>query len=274
MAGRPLRRLRNALRLNPLVGWEDLSGMSPRQAREPAMVLVKPGAEAKYAEVYNRVGLPLAVALHPYNPYPNFAGADGYKAKVSRFENRRRIVAEKRMANKQMAKRLNAIVLSTEVKGRGSEPFYASPQQQRGSTDRFSPYTPFVLLHRLGDVLTRGGTDSAREPGPFGTAAEMIAELRWARGRWYNNGKGREIDYLSRGVDTAAGRMGVIDADYLSDLWAKWLITGRVAYSPTNPPPESEEEANFRNMVAEYAPELFRLWYDYLDRNRPMVIDI
>ena len=253
MAGRPLRRLRNALRLNPLVGWEDLSGMSPRQAREPAMVLVKPGAEAKYAEVYNRVGLPLAVALHPDNPYPDFAEELDRKAKVDA---------------------LNAIVLSTEVEGRGSEPFYASPQQQRGSTDRFSPYTPFVLLHRLGDVLTRGGTDSAREPGPFGTAAKMIAELRWAAGRWESNGKGRRIDYLSRGVDTAAGRMGVIDADYLSDLWAKWLITGRVAYSPTNPPPESEEEANFRNMVAEYAPELFRLWYDYLDRNRPMVITI
>ena len=227
------------------------------------MVLVKPGAEAKYAEVYNRVGLPLAVALHPDNPYPDFAEEPDRKAKVDAWgqARTRRIVADE-----QMAKRLNAIVLSTAVKGRGSEPFYASPQQQRGSTDRLSPYTPFVLLHRLGDVLMRGGTDS--------TAAKMIAELGRAARRWERNGKRRLLVYLSRGVDTAAGRMGVIDDDYLSDLWAKWLITGRVAYSPTNPPPESEEEANFRNMVAEYAPELFRLWYDYLDRNRPMVITI
>ena len=130
------------------------------------------------------------------------------------------------------------------------------------STERISPYTPFVLLHRLGDVLMRGGRTAA---------SKMVTELgRESRRQPYMMRLGR----LGRGVDTAAGRMGVIDEDYLSDLWAKWLITGRVAYSPTNPPPESAEEANFRNMLAEYAPQIFRIWHDYLDRNRPMVITI
>lgn len=86
---------------------------------------------------------------------------------------------------------------------------------------------------------------------------------------------------MSRGVDTAAGRMGVIHNDYLSDLWAKWLLTGRLAYSATNPPPDENlyeddpgAEARVRNMVAEYAPQIFRSWYEYLMENKPMVFDI
>jgi len=241
MAGRPLRRLRNMLRLNPLVGWEDLSGMSPAKAWEPLAALVKPGAEAKYAEVYNRVGLPLAVVLHP------------------------RLVATRaqQVESTQIAKRLNAIVLSVTVGERARKPYYATPHQRRGSVFRISPYTPFVLLHRLGDMMA----DEAGRPRPGLLAVkEMKEELNDAQQEWGGN--------LSRGVDTAAGRMGVISEDYLSDLWAKWLLTGRVAYSATTPPPESAEEANFRNMVAEYAPQIFRIWYDYLDRNRPMVINV
>jgi hypothetical protein len=265
MAGRPLRRLRNALRLNPLVGWEDASGIEPRRAKEPHAVLVKPGAEAKYAEVYNRVGLPLVVALHPDNP-PPYSWEPDREARVAAWGQAH---TRRDVADKQMAKRLNAIVLSIEVKGRGSEPFYATPDQRRGSSDRLSPYTPFVLLHRLGDMVRLNADHPA--------ASKMVAELSWAAGRWRNvlyKGTSSSDTYLSRGVDTAAGRMGVIDDDYLSDLWAKWLLTGRVAYSATTPPPESAEEANFRNMVAEYAPQIFRIWYDYLDRNRPMVITI
>ena len=262
MAGRPLRQLRNSLLRNPLVGWEDLSGMSPRQAREPLMVLVKPGAEARYAEVYNRVGLPLAVVLHPAGSYPWFGPEPDQQAQAdAAFEHR---LAEEVAAEKQTAKRLNAIVLSVTVEGRLSAPYYATPDQRRGSTERFSPHTPFVLLHRLGDVLMRGGRTAA---------SKMVTELR-REARRRANKKRRRIDYLSRGVDTAAGRMGVIDEDYLSDLWAKWLITGRVAYSPTNPPPESAEEANFRNMLAEYAPQIFRIWHDYLMQAIPVVIHL
>jgi len=68
--------------------------------------------------------------------------------------------------------------------------------------------------------------------------------------------------------------MGVIGNDYLSDLWAKWLLTGRVAYSATEPAPESLEEQTARNLIAKHAPQIFKLWYEYLMQNRPLVINI
>jgi hypothetical protein len=92
----------------------------------------------------------------------------------------------------------------------------------------------------------------------------------WGRGAEYTDSK----DYLSRGVDTAAGKMGVISTDYLSDLWAKWLLTGKVAYSATNPPPESGQESEFRNMLADYAPKIFEHWVHDLLKSIPRVINI
>ena len=158
--------------------------------------------------------------------------------------------------------------------------------------------TPFVLLHRLGDELLTPHrmNNEVRQDNPAAYYAlkgsmrevddliwdidsaenDWVDELRrqeragWARGAEYTD----EKDYLSRGVDTAAGRMGVISTDYLSDLWAKWLLTGRVAYSTTNPPPESVQESNFRNMLADYAPQIFKLWYEYLMKNKPLVFNI
>lgn len=226
MAGRPLRRLRNALRLNPLVGWEDMSGMSPATAWEPLAALVKPGAEAKYAEVYNRVGLPLAVVLE----------WGGNLSRSTRF-------LAQQAESTQIAKRLNAIVLSIPINKREHKPYYATPHQRRGSMFRISPYTPFVLLHRLGDMMA----DEVWRPRPGLLAVkEMQEELNDAQQEWGGN--------LSRGVDTAAGRMGVLGRDYLSDLWAKWLLTGRVAYSPTNPPPRVRK----KRTSATWSPNMLR----------------
>jgi hypothetical protein len=242
MAGRPLRRLRNALRLNPLVGWEDTSGIEPRRAKEPHAMLVKPGARERYAKVYNRVGLPLAVVLRPpgWHKRPSYTADD-----------------------LSLAKKLRAVLLVFIVDERLETPFYALPEQRRGSPEREAPYTPFMLLHRLGDSLFE--SLSASENTPF------LSAVGDAGYRWAMRDRSGSYTRYSRGVDTAAGRMGVLTEDYLSDLWAKWLLTGRVAYSATNPPPESAEEANFRNMVAEYAPQIFRIWYDYLMRSVPSV---
>jgi hypothetical protein len=234
--------------------------MSSREAIEPRAPLVKAGAREKYAEVYTRVGLPLAVVLQAAPP----AGLSS--AEISD------LALSKRAAEEKYAEQLHAIVLTTTINPRKKEAFYAKPEQKRGSVDRLAPFTPFVLLHRLGDYLTGTGYE---EPG-LSEANRRQIELRNIAYKWERRA-GFNMDtspMISRGVDTAAGRMGVLSEDYLSDLWAKWLLTGRVAYSPTEPPPESPEEARFRNKVAEYAPQIFRIWYDYLDRNRPMVINV
>ena len=158
--------------------------------------------------------------------------------------------------------------------------------------------TPFVLLHRLGDELqtlyrlnntVRGDNPAAYYAlkGSMREVDDLIWDIDSAENDWVDElrrqeraglkqkpGYTDEKDYLSRGVDTAAGRMGVISTDYLSDLWAKWLWTGRVAYSATEPAPESLEEQTARNLIARHAPQIFKLWYEYLMQNRPLVIPI
>ena len=238
----------SVLRRNPLVGWEDRSGLTAKQAREPFATLLQPEVAAKYEKVYTKVGLPLAVVIRKYPDWRN----DPKWTEAMRED-------------EVYAKRLNAIVLRVLVPERESTPFYHRGDQARGSSSRISPYTPFVLLHRLGDDLRA-------------TNIPECEHLKRALGRAEDTYEGN----MSRGVDTAAGRMGVIHGDYLSDLWAKWLLTGRLAYSATNPPPQRDDEneddpeaeATLRNMVAEYAPQIFRIWYKYLMVNKPMVIDI
>ena len=236
----------SVLRRNPLVGWEDRSGLTSKQAQEPYALLLQPGAKERYAEVYNRVGLPLAVDLSPEYTYLGL---------------RPRKVAYQAQEH---AKRVNAIVLSVSVPAREGSAFYRRHGEARGDMTRTSPYTPFVLLHRLGDALRNINIPEC---------SHLTKALDSAESNYDGN--------MSRGVDTAAGRMGVVHNDHLSDLWAKWLLTGRLAYSATNPPPDENlndddpgAEARFRNMVAEYAPQIFRSWYEYLMKKKPMVIDI
>jgi len=221
---------------------------------EPYAVLLQPGVSAKYEKVYTQVGLPLAVVIRHFRE-AGWGDHDAYYERVDAEEREDRMYAE----------RLNAIVLRVGIPERQGTPFYAAKGERRGSMRRTSPYTPFVVLHRLGDYL--------RDTNVPECAHLMLALLRAE-----NNYEGN----MSRGVDTAAGRMGVIHDDYLSDLWAKWLLTGRLAYSATNPPPERDDEneddpeaeAKVRNMVAEYAPQIFRSWYDWLMKNKPMVFNI
>lgn len=283
MAGRPQRRLREAAISNPLVGWEDMSGLTARQVFEPLAVLMTPGAKAKYEEVYTRVGLPLAVMVHPVFAGPrSFRTGEGATEEDDRVREAQDAESARRKAlGLKLAKRLDAVVLALTAREKTSVPYYTTGLGRRGSTLRVSPMTPFQLLHRLGDVL--------RDTEPDAAAAELVDKLRAAQDPWHKlvhydafkrDPKGQfwlspeAVSYSSRGVDTVAGRMGIIGNDYLSDLWAKWLLTGRVAYSATEPEPESLEEQTARNLIAKHAPQIFKLWYEYLMQNRPLVINI
>ena len=253
---------RRKSRENPLVGWVDESGRTASDAWEPMVVLVKPGAKEKFAAIYNSVDLPLAVVLRPEGWTPGAA------------------------PDVELARKLDAILLVLTVIPRGPTPHYAELGQERGSFERVTPYTPFVVLHRLGDVLSRMQNVDSR----LDMAISMLAEIDElfavtvpyvdARGRqrlrpwWYHPTEMPDaVPVMSRGVDTAAGRMGVL-FDVPADLFAKWLLTGRVAYSATNPPPQSPEEADYRNAVAEYMPQIFRLWSAYLRDNIPAVYNV
>ena len=242
MAGRPLRRLRNALRLNPLVGWEDESEYSTSTVSEPYAPLVQKGARDRYAEVYNKVDLPLSVLIR--------SGRRGGQ----------------RSWDSEMAAATSSILLVVAADPRGAGPFYREAEQRRGSSDRVAPFTPFVLLHRLADVSVES---SKIRPSlaPFLLAYENA----YARTGMQKRPAPERARFLSRGVDTAAGRMGVLTVDFVSDLFAKYLLTGRIAYSPNVPPSESEKEQEYRETLAHTLPRMFKAWEEALRDSVPSV---
>ena len=132
------------IRKNPLVGWEDMSGLTARQVFEPLAVLMTPGAKAKYEEVYTRVSLPLALLVHPVFPVPRSSraekgatGVDEGVRKASEAE-----LARRKALGLQLAKRLNAVVLSLTAVEKASVPYYTTGLGKRGSTFRMSPMSP------------------------------------------------------------------------------------------------------------------------------------
>jgi len=257
MAGRPLRRLRNALLQNPLVGWEDTSGRTSRDALEPYVPLVQKGAEARYAEVYNKVNLPISVVLRPPGWFNGTPFGTRPKTEKQQIE---------RDTDQAVAHRLSSILLVVVVNKRQSSPFYTQEEHKRGQTSRETPFTPFTLLHRL--------ADESQPSYVFTPEMQRIS-------RDYQSARNKLLDRAvpfygiisSRGVDTAAGRMGVL-TDVESDLFAKYLLTGRIAYSPTDPPSESKEEREYRSLFAKALPPLFRAWEKSLREKAPIVFYI
>jgi hypothetical protein len=243
------------MRLNPLVGWEDTSGRTSRDALEPHVPLVQKGAEGRYAEVYNTVNLPIAVVLRP----PDWFNGAPFGTPPTTDKERREEAMDIAVADK-----LSAILLVILVGKRGSSPFYAQKKQARGQRRRETPFTPFTLLHRLAD-----------ESQPSYVWTDEMADMSngYQDARYETMGVSENLAILSRGVDTAAGRMGVL-ADVESDLFAKYLLTGRIAYSPTDPPSESGAERKYRALFAKALPPLFQAWERSLREKAPLVFYI
>ena len=277
MAGRPLRQLRNALRLNPLVGWEDLSGMPPAKAEPPFVTLVKPGAKDRYETVYNRVDIPLAVVLRP-GGWDGDRGSRNLLGKAG-APHIQRAVRQYR-EDEALAKKTKSVLLVVSIHGRkGWE------NEPRGSAGRESPYTPFVLLHRLGDFLARASEAAgyravrAGGSGELVKAGEHLLDIRKKKIAMHGGDEeefeitGGDPFLLSKGVDTEAGRRGVL-VDVDADLFAKWLLSGRFAYDAAYPPSESREERAYRSAVAKGLPLAFQSWHAYLRRSAPSVFYI
>ena len=80
---------------------------------------------------------------------------------------------------------------------------------------------------------------------------------------------------LGEGIDTAAGRAGQLDhSQGLSDLFAKYLLTGRIAYDPVHPPPMDRGVKEFRLEFARALPVVLPAMVDELRRRIPLVVNI
>jgi len=252
-------RLPSVVRRNPLVGWEDSSGLTRAGTNTAQIPLLMPNAQQKYAQVYNNVDLPIVVAIR---------GLDRRSSGSTRSDSPE--------ADRELAERLNALVLAVALTTRA---------HQKGIGFKVSsPYTPFMLLHRLGDsILARLAYDLARKDPWVRVAMRRVdATLKkWEEpplfdheDHWYYD-SGDTRSYLGAGIDTAAGRAGELDhSQGLSDLFAKYLLTGRIAYDPVNPPEEDRGVQEFRHEFARALPIVLPAMVEELRSRLPLVVNI
>jgi hypothetical protein len=92
---------------------------------------------------------------------------------------------------------------------------------------RLSPMTPFALLHRMFDMMK--GED---------WSSSMYRDIIWGMERWSapnlmgNRPRQEILEMGSTGVNTWAGRKGLLTpSEATSDLWAKYILTGKIAYN-------------------------------------------
>jgi hypothetical protein len=283
------------IKKNPLTGWEDTSGMTAGTARQILVPLVKPGARETFEHGYRNVPVPIAIALRPRTWRGARAesimdqnldtpeGRASQPGRVKQYGGEERIlqaVAE-HAVDVALAKKLNSLLIVMPI---GERPKVRLPGFERGSTERLSPFTMFVVLHRIGDKLAADlehfeSTD-AREDAE---AVRLFRALRKAESELKTSlmaaGHGPdevedivEKKIYSRGVGTAAGRMGVAGLDYMSDLFAKYLLTGTIAYDPVNPPPVYPGEEKYRQEIARIALPLFKRYVHVLNSGIPRVV--
>ena len=282
MAGRPLRRARVLTAINnPLTGWEDTSGMTAGTAVQMLVPLVKPGARETFEHGYRNVPVPIALALRPPSWYRNMTWLTDEHSRLGRAERDKDVA---------LANKLNSLLIVIPITDRiAAESRFTRAAGKRGSVNRLSPFTMFVVLHRLGDRLKNDQFDRISNVLPRDPEAlRLLMELQRAENDLYDSLYAFEDEELravtrpvedlaetviySRGVDTAAGRLGAAGGDYMSDLFAKYLLTGKVAYDPVNPPPIYPGEAKFRQTVARVALPLFQRYVHILNSRIPRVV--
>lgn len=98
-------------------------------------------------------------------------------------------------------------------------------------SQKISPMTPFSLLHRMGDEMHTLGWSKWLMWDTLGPYRKFLET---------GHGLRRDEDLLdlgSAGVNTMAGRNGLLRMpEAISDLWAKYVLTGRINFDPKAPP--------------------------------------
>ena len=147
----------------------------------------------------------------------------------------------------------------------GLHPEHPALKIGRGEPGRIAAMTPFTLLHRMGDVMRNERWSST-----------LMRDITWMNDKWrtgWLDGSVFGVDYkdksreeeavmASTGVDTVAGRNGWLSSagEAVSDLWAKYLLTGGIAYDPDAQPSGGHwgpKEMSVRRDMAERMSKVF-----------------
>jgi hypothetical protein len=181
--------------------------------------LYRPAAEESYKEAFARVPLNIHVLFGNYDDLPrDYRVREMHRDKADVF-----------------------LVIPTDVR-----PGVFSAKKP-GDPERIAPFTPFVLLHRLGDNVRDGRLfyDEENDEAEYadGNSDPFLSGHQLTRvSRYLNEAYGYQpsLDpqYYSRGVNagvgTAAGRLNALDSvnETWSDLFAKYLLTQRFDFDP------------------------------------------
>jgi hypothetical protein len=249
MAGRPIRRAREVARANPLVGYINDGELKAAEVYPPYAPLLHARAQQIFEAEYARVVPNIIVYFGPFSD-------DIIKTL------------------KTLAREESATVLAVRESRKDGTPFYARAKQQKGQPFRLTPFTAFTLLHRAGDELYLEAIKKRRENTNTYTGT-LLSQLDQRLGRaedkcrqLANDAEARgdltEADRLralaaelgTSGVNTAAGRKKLLTGmdQVFADLFAKYLMTGKVAYSYA-PTGIEEVDSYYRHMTT-YIPRI------------------
>lgn len=262
--GRGSRKLEGFERIGPLP--------RPSQVHPVSRSIYSPRADEVYAERLKTARLPLYIVLGEKDPDDDHW--------LWNLERRAKEIAEQGYAVLLLTMPLDKHV---ELALLRSNPYRLMDEEWRAKAlkraqefldgvdpaRKISPMTPFSLLHRMGDEMHKTGWSWAIRD-------TLEPYTLFLRNSFHVSEKDR-LDLGSAGVNTWAGRNGLLSMpETVSDLWAKYVLTGRIDFDPKAPPREpgkrwSRSEQEMRDDTCKKIVEIFPL---LLERAKGNVVRI
>lgn len=242
-----------------LEGWERIGPMpAGASLHRVSRGLYSPRAPEVYGKALASARLPIYVLLADLPPDRTKIDPSSYVEPVA--------VELRRRADELAAQGYTVLVMDRPIEKDLGDVL----QKERGDRMRVSSMTPFTILHRMFDTMKRASW-----------SREKIGDCLWFFQNWTEGyyeenvgddfGRVRSVEQKlamgSTGVNTWAGRHGLLVPDEsISDLWAKYVITGRIDYDehatkdgrPWSPS-EQKLRASFAQCLRTLFPELLEL---------------
>lgn len=223
--GRGSRKLEGFERIGPLP--------RPSQVHPVSRSIYSPRADEVYAERLKTARLPLYIVLGEKDPDDDHW--------LWNLERRAKEIAEQGYTVLLLTMPLDKYVESVLLRANpyrmmGEEGRVKALKRAQELLDgadparKISPMTPFSLLHRMGDEMH----NNLRWSWPI---KDILEPYNLFIHTYSQRSESELLDLGSAGVNTWAGRNGLLRMqETISDLWAKYVLTGRIDFDPKAPP--------------------------------------
>jgi len=257
---------------------------SMRTMRAVDRPLYKKNASDKFFDEYNKIHMPIAVVIAGRSDPIRISGKSGkIHGKMYTEEFSKKFHASPD-ANKspsiqksiELAQNGNAVLLVRRpffefIADTGSSvPKYEKDkpgEKPKRKPGKLSPMTPFMLLHRWADSMVIPTTFAVEEGRLALSPMHRVSDLMRKQTVTTNILRSLYPNHLSYnvGVGTKAGRLRHLASldEARSDLWANYLLEGRVMFRPYQQPrfdegpPFTEDEMNAREQFLENVKRVF-----------------